>query len=85
MRTRRNIPDRPRPSDTDLELAIARTKATPTGPTGNRIEWAAAAPAAGNWLRGDVVFNSAATVGQPKGWRCTVAGTPGTWVSEGNL
>lgn len=26
-----------------------------------------------------------ATVGQPKAWRCTVAGNPGTIVSEGNL
>ena len=24
-------------------------------------------------------------VGKPKAWSCTVAGTPGTWVSEGNL
>lgn len=31
------------------------------------------------------VFNSAPAVGQPKGWICTVAGNPGTWVSEGNL
>jgi hypothetical protein len=43
------------------------------------------APVAGSWLRGDRVFNSAPTVGQPKSWVCTVAGTPGTWVSEGNL
>jgi hypothetical protein len=32
-----------------------------------------------------MVFNSTATAGQPKGWVCTVAGTPGTWVSMGNL
>jgi hypothetical protein len=31
------------------------------------------------------VFNSAPAVGSPKGWVCTVAGAPGTWVSEGNL
>lgn len=30
-------------------------------------------------------INSVPTVGQPKSWVCTVAGTPGTWVSEGNL
>lgn len=34
---------------------------------------------------GDEVINRAPAVGQPKGWLCTVAGTPGTWVSEGNL
>ena len=32
-----------------------------------------------------VAKNSAPAVGQPKGWVCTVAGNPGTWVSEGNL
>ena len=37
------------------------------------------------WNQGDICFNLSATVGQPKGWVCTVAGTPGTWVSMGNL
>jgi len=44
-----------------------------------------AAPVAGYWRLGDRVINSAPTAGQPKAWVCTVAGTPGTWVSEGNL
>lgn len=45
-----------------------------------------AAPASsGTWAVGDRVIQSVPVVGQPKGWRCTVAGTPGTWVSEGNL
>lgn len=44
-----------------------------------------AAPATGNWQVGDRIEQSVPVVGQPKGWRCTVAGSPGTWVSEGNL
>lgn len=44
-----------------------------------------AAPTTGAWERGDYVRNSAPAVGSPKGWVCTVAGSPGTWVSEGNL
>lgn len=44
-----------------------------------------AAPVSGDWKRGDRAINSAPTVGQPKSWVCTVTGTPGTWVSEGNL
>jgi hypothetical protein len=44
-----------------------------------------AQPAAGTWVVGDRVINNTPTVGQPKSWVCTVAGTPGTWVSEGNL
>lgn len=50
-----------------------------------RIFEASSVPTAGTWTQGDVVVNKAAAVGSPKGWRCTVSGTPGTWVSEGNL
>ncbi|MEY4761263.1 MAG: hypothetical protein RLZZ200_1119 [Pseudomonadota bacterium] len=39
----------------------------------------------GTWAVGDRVIRLTPVVGQPKGWRCTVAGAPGTWVSEGNL
>ena len=44
-----------------------------------------AVPATSNWAVGDRVEQSVPVVGNPKGWRCTVAGVPGTWVSEGNL
>ena len=37
------------------------------------------------WIRGDICYNLSATVGQPIGWMCTVAGTPGTWVAMANL
>lgn len=50
-----------------------------------RSYYGIAAPAAGTWAVGDQIVNSVPSVGSPKGWRCTVAGTPGTWVSEGNL
>jgi hypothetical protein len=57
------------------------------GGLGNRYRqyYASAAPLTGTWSVGDRVFNRVPSVGQPKGWICTVAGTPGTWVSEGNL
>jgi hypothetical protein len=57
------------------------------GSDGNCRQWDTqdAAPTGGTWAKGDYVKNRNATVGQPKGWYCTVAGTPGTWVSEGNL
>lgn len=44
-----------------------------------------AAPATGTWANGDHVARQTQAVGSAKGWYCTVAGTPGTWVSEGNL
>lgn len=46
---------------------------------------ASAVPTAGTWVQGDRAYQSTPVVGQPKGWFCTVAGTSGTWVSEGNL
>jgi len=39
----------------------------------------------GTWAVGDRCFKTNPAVSSPKGWICTVAGTPGTWVSEGNL
>jgi len=44
-----------------------------------------AVPTTGTHNVGEYVRMSIPVVGQPKGWYCTVAGTPGTWVSEGNL
>jgi hypothetical protein len=53
---------------------------------GDKFTWqTTAAPATGAWDVGDQSANSTPAVGQPKGWMCTVAGTPGTWVSTGNL
>ena len=49
------------------------------------VMYGGAAPSTGTWAKGDIADNANATVGQPKRWLCTVAGTPGTWVSEGNL
>lgn len=51
----------------------------------HKIVYGTAAPTTGTWAVGDMTINSSPAVGQPKGWRCTVLGTPGTWVSEGNL
>lgn len=54
-------------------------------PAGQFLDYHTASPTAGRYAVGAVVKNLSATVGQPKGWVCTVAGQPGTWVSEGNL
>lgn len=41
-----------------------------------------AAPTTGAWLKGDTVLNSnPASADATMGWRCTVAGTPGTWTT----
>lgn len=57
----------------------------------SKLHWGNESPSARTgaqivaWTQGDVCYNLSATVGQPQGWVCTVAGTPGTWVSMGNL
>jgi hypothetical protein len=43
------------------------------------------APTTGSWKAGDRIVNKTPAVGQPKAWVCTASGTPGVWVSEGDL
>lgn len=50
-----------------------------------RTFWHTAAPTAGGWMVGDTCWNSAPAAGQPIGWKCTIAGTPGTWTAMANL
>lgn len=66
-------------------LAIYATSLNCRWSRRNEETYGAAAPTAGTWKQGARVRNYAPVVGQPKGWICTVAGTPGTWVSEGVL
>lgn len=44
-----------------------------------------AAPTAGAWLQGDIIWNSAPSAGAPMGWMCVKSGTPGTWAPMPNL
>jgi Right handed beta helix region len=46
---------------------------------------ASAAPTAGRWCVGDVVYHSAPAAGGSIGWVCTAAGTPGTWKAFGTI
>jgi len=53
----------------------------------NKISWSVAAPpTGGTWTVGDIVYCSGrdlTTPGRrPNFWRCSVAGTPGTWVPD---
>jgi hypothetical protein len=46
---------------------------------GRTVVYASAAPTTGTWKAGDLAINNAGTA--PFAWKCTVAGTPGTWVA----
>lgn len=52
---------------------------------GRKVELVTAVPTTGAHSVGDWAIAINSIVGQPKGWKCTVAGTPGTFVSEGVL
>jgi hypothetical protein len=43
------------------------------------------APATGDYIQGDIVWNSAPTAGGTLGWVCTTAGNPGTWKTFGGI
>jgi hypothetical protein len=51
----------------------------------NTITYGAAIPTTGTWKRGDVVLNTGAITAGGTGWRCSVAGTPGTWEAVGGV
>jgi hypothetical protein len=44
-----------------------------------------AAPSAGTWQVGDMIFNAAPAAGGTIGWVCVTAGTPGTWKTFGAI
>ena len=52
---------------------------------GVRTSKATAIPGSAYSSVSDRIINTPPVVGQPKAWSCTVSGSPGTWVSEGNL
>jgi hypothetical protein len=82
-----NVPNGPHNVDVsrDITLNSSATITLPTTYLRDGTYYGPAAPLVGTWARGDYVKQSTPSVGAPKGWFCTVAGTPGTWVSEGNL
>lgn len=69
----------------NLIAGVDKGRLPMSGMDGKKIWWNTAAPTSKTWKRGDVCFNYSAAVGQPVGWVCTVAGTPGTWVAMANL
>jgi hypothetical protein len=70
-----------------LELWIGKSLPSVTMPSfpQNVQTYAASTPAAGEWARGDIVWNNTPSAGGTPGWVCTTAGTPGTWKAMANL
>lgn len=51
----------------------------------NMVYQGSAAPTSGNWIVGDIYYNSAPTAGGYIGWVCTASGSPGTWKTFGAI
>jgi hypothetical protein len=66
-----------------VPTAVAAATVVATG--GQTITFGAAAPAAGTYVRGSIVFNTAPAPEGYVGWVCTTAGTPGTWKTFGEI
>jgi hypothetical protein len=49
----------------------------------NSVSWAPVKPEFGNFVQGDIVYNSEPAVGKPAGWICLQSGTPGIWATIG--
>jgi len=52
-------------------------------PVKHAVNRGTAAPSAGTWEVGRIVWNDVPAAGGIEKWECTVAGTPGTWVPSG--
>jgi hypothetical protein len=55
------------------------------GNNGRRHITETAAPVAGEWARGDRVYNRDPSAGGHEGWQCVAGGTPGTWAKFGYI
>lgn len=59
--------------------------ATGAGGSSRTETFGTAAPAAGTWFVGDIVWNSAPAAAGTMGWVCTTGGTPGTFKTFGAI
>jgi len=78
-----------RPHGVDIQSSINYSSSAATTYSSYKLldgtYYGTAAPGSGTWTVGTYIKQATPVVGNPKGWYCTVSGTPGTWVSEGNL
>jgi hypothetical protein len=38
-------------------------------------------PMCGQWVAGDIIYNTTPAIGAPSGWICTASGCPGLWIA----
>lgn len=74
--------DNPTYAGSPLPLQYGSTRAVAATP---RQSSGSAAPVAGPWLRGDIVWNNDPAAAEYVGWICVSAGSPGTWKGFGAI
>lgn len=67
------------------QLSVTELTIVGNGASQNRMFSSSAVPAAGQWVRGDIVLNSAPSAAGFIGWVCTASGSPGTWKTFGAI
>ena len=65
----------------DVDLAVAG----PIKVQGHTIQWADALPTSGNYIRGDIIYNSIPQPSGYVGWTCIRSGSPGEWRQFGQI
>ena len=65
----------------DVDLAVAG----PIKVQGHTVQWADALPTSGNYIRGDVIYNSMPQPSGYVGWTCIRSGSPGEWRQFGQI
>jgi len=68
-----------------LDQYVSYTALEYNGTNDKMIVLATAAPIAGGWYVGDIVYNTAPVAGGTIGFVCTTAGFPGTWKTFGAI
>lgn len=59
----------------DVDLAVAG----PIKVQGHTVQWAETVPTSGNYIRGDIIYNSSPQPSGYTGWTCIRSGSPGEW------
>jgi len=65
----------------DVDLAVAG----PIKVQGHTVQWAEAVPTSGNYIRGDIIYNSIPQPSGYVGWICIRSGSPGEWRQFGQI
>ena len=65
----------------DVDLAVAG----PIKVQGHTVQWLDSLPTSGNYIKGDIIYNSSPQPSGYVGWICVRSGSPGEWSEFGQI